>query len=329
MGNIESEQSVLAPQTEMFTKDGRKTLDALYSSYDLLCQHGWKKELICSQKEIGSGVKTRLYPVFGYLSPLKKDQSHESLWILSGIHGEEPAGPNAIAEEINTIKKIAKSGIPTVLIPLINPLGYSKDYRYLNSKRETDTPQYMTASDHLLSDKENPERPRSDKPANAYSEQILNWAVEKIHKFPPYLVIDHHEDEIEWETKAVDHEGSYCYAYGNPKAIESSCKKIAQTLNKHGVPLLDNFETRYHERTSFGFLFNVSDNSIDEFLAAPSFYWKGEHQLKPAAKAVFVIETTRDDTKPILLVDREKAHQEIIKSYKILWDLVHVSSPHL
>jgi hypothetical protein len=326
MGNNEFKDQVVIQETDMYQDDLRQSLGELQKSYDKLLDFGWQKEIICTQTEINPEGEILSYPIYGYLSQPKNTKAEESLWIISGIHGEEPAGPNALAKEIETLKSLSKDNIPMVMIPVMNPLGYSKDYRFWNSRRDSRHAQFIADPDHLLLDKANPNKPRREKPTNAYSEQILNWVVEKMYKFPPYLVVDHHEDELEWETKAVDLEGSYCYAYGNPEVIESSCKKIAQTLNKHGVPLLDNFETRYHERTSFGFLFNTSDGSIDEFLAVPSFYWEGKRQLKPAAKAVFVIETTRDDAKPIPLIDREKAHQEIIKSYRALWDLVHLSS---
>ena len=57
----------------------------------------------------------------------------EALWILSGIHGEEPAGPNAIAANLASLTQLAATGVPIVVIPLANPNAYRHNWRYPNT----------------------------------------------------------------------------------------------------------------------------------------------------------------------------------------------------
>ena len=57
----------------------------------------------------------------------------EALWILSGIHGEEPAGPNAIAANLASLTQLADAGVPIVVIPLANPNAYRHNWRYPNT----------------------------------------------------------------------------------------------------------------------------------------------------------------------------------------------------
>ena len=56
-----------------------------------------------------------------------------AIWILAGIHGEEPAGPIAVADAIDDIAKLGAMR-PVVLMPLLNPHGYARNWRYLNAR---------------------------------------------------------------------------------------------------------------------------------------------------------------------------------------------------
>ena len=53
--------------------------------------------------------------------------------MLSGIHGEEPAGPNAIAANLASLTQLADAGVPIVVIPLANPKAYRHNWRYPNT----------------------------------------------------------------------------------------------------------------------------------------------------------------------------------------------------
>ncbi len=69
---------------------------------------------------------------------LRTPQGGEACWILSGIHGEEPAGPNAIAASIDAIAALGERQA-VVLLPLNNPHGYVNNWRYLNMQKYSDT----------------------------------------------------------------------------------------------------------------------------------------------------------------------------------------------
>lgn len=275
-----------------YNKDGRATLSQLYNQYKRLVDLGWKRHLICSQ-----GPKL---PIYAYTSPIsKKDKKSASFWILSGIHGEEPAGPNALAQSIEKVIQLAKNGIPAVFMPMLNPKGYFSDDRYFDSHRSPGSS--IGDAEYLLRD--------SGKP-NVYSQQILDFVVKLSKTFPPMLVMDHHEDEIETERTYIDSGCSYSYCYGEPALLEPLCKQITDQLIKSNFPVQEEGETRFGEKIHHGFVVNSPDGSIDELLSTLG------------AKAVFVIETTRDDNAPILLENRINAHAQIVRSYKDLWNSV-------
>ena len=48
--------------------------------------------------------KRKFLPILAFRTRLKGD----ALWIISGIHGEEPAGVNAIAKNVRYLNKLAK-----------------------------------------------------------------------------------------------------------------------------------------------------------------------------------------------------------------------------
>ena len=69
----------------------------------------------------------RPLPIIALRSPKKGP----AIWVLAGIHGEEPAGPNAVAAAIADIAMLGEHR-PVVLLPLLNPHGYARNWRYLN-----------------------------------------------------------------------------------------------------------------------------------------------------------------------------------------------------
>jgi len=100
-----------------YDKDGRKPVGQIYKSYSKLGK-GWIKETIAFSKHERNGKILKL-PILSFKTRKKGD----SVWIIAGIHGEEPAGVNAVAEGIKYIKELGKT-VPVVLLPLCNPLGY-------------------------------------------------------------------------------------------------------------------------------------------------------------------------------------------------------------
>lgn len=260
------------------------------------------------------------FPIYGYLSP-KEDagKSKPSFWILSGIHGEEPAGPNALAESVGSIIQLNKSDIPVVFCPLLNPLGYCRDDRYFNAHRMEGSGRSITDAEHLLLDISGHEKPRQNKPSNLYAKCILNWCIKTSKPYPPLIVMDHHEDEIDQnENHHIDSGVTYSYASGHHEKLLDICKLITDVLKKSGFPIQENGVTRFGEKVENGFVTNIKDGSIDEFLTATE-YFQETIKFKQAASAVFAIETTRDDDKNIPLRKRIEAHKAIIELYQDIW----------
>ena len=83
-----------APVVADYTADGRTALPELLRGLDALAQsEGWVPETIFAYPgTAATAIKSWRTPHRG-----------EALWILSGIHGEEPAGPNAIARSLPSL----------------------------------------------------------------------------------------------------------------------------------------------------------------------------------------------------------------------------------
>src|SRR5271157_5247285 len=109
-----------------YSKDKRKDIKILYKSFLSLPDHSWIIEPI-DNHIIEEGKKKMIFPVLS----LRTKKKGKAVWIISGTHGEEPAGPIAISENINFIKKLSSQGIPFVILPLSNPSGYYRHWRYL------------------------------------------------------------------------------------------------------------------------------------------------------------------------------------------------------
>jgi hypothetical protein len=250
---------------------------------------------------------------FAYTSPpLSKNASTDAFWILSGIHGEEPAGPNALAENVDLLLDLHSQGIPIVFLPLLNPLGYCRDDRYFDAHRDEKPGHSVTDSEHLLPDITHPDIARQPSPSTIYADTILKWTSKTAKSYPPLIVVDHHEDELDHRgIQYIDSGYTYSYGYGIENRIAPLCKLVTELLKTNGFPVQEKGVTRFGERITNGFVLNSQDGSIDEYLA-----FKG-------ALASFVIETTRDDEKPIPLNHRIKIHKEVMKMYPKMWSLLN------
>ena len=135
--------------------DGRAPIEALYRASISLVEKGWTAEVIAASAPAGTSVPL---PIIALRSPKKGP----AIWILAGIHGEEPAGPNAVAAAIADIAMLGEHR-PVVLLPLLNPHGYARNWRYLNVAvySETVDGQSVGDSSHLLPSADDPSRSRS------------------------------------------------------------------------------------------------------------------------------------------------------------------------
>ena len=82
--------------------DGRAPVESLYRASLALVERGWTAELIAESAPAGTAQPL---PIIALTSPGKGP----AVWILTGVHGEEPAGPNAVAAAIDDIARLGAS----------------------------------------------------------------------------------------------------------------------------------------------------------------------------------------------------------------------------
>lgn len=292
-----------------FTADGRLTLESLYEIYDQLEQEGWTKELVYTETITKHTGETVSYPVYAYSY---KGEHPESIWILGGVHGEEPAGPNAFAHSINIIKDLKNKGVSSVFIPVLNPAGYDRDWRYFDVPRDRDAGfnSSVTDSEHVLYSKipGHEHELMHHEPRNEFAGKVISWITNKSREFKPLVVFDHHEDLLE-RLGRVDDAFTYSYVYGDEHSpvIKNMCAEVSAALSANGAVSLAEGTTGFshlNEKIENGIIMNSWDGSADQH-----FY------DNLGAKAVFVLETTRTAEVEDQLPERIAAQENIMKLY--------------
>ncbi len=257
--------------------DGRAPIESLYRSALGLVERGWTVDVITESSPAGTAAGL---PIIALRSP----KSGPAVWILAGIHGEEPAGPNAVAA---TIEEIAKLGAvrPVVLLPLLNPQGYARNWRYLNVPvySETIDGQSVGDSSHLLPDAGNPAQPRAAAASSPEADAITAYVLSRLADYPPVCSIDLHEDNL------ID-EG-YVYSQGAEGAGDPLAIAAVAVLRENGVPIKTEGMTRFDETVVHGIVGPVTDSSIDELMSARRIVVGGVPRPGPAAHTVLVFET--------------------------------------
>ena len=280
--NEPASEPAVAPQGD-YTADGRATLGQLASRFETLARsHGWRHESVY------------VYPDAGGLSIDTWRTTHggEALWILSGIHGEEPAGPNAIAANLDSLVALAESGVPIVLVPLCNPKAYRNNWRYPNTaERDWRKGGYSVGdAEYLLPALERDDQPRAAAPPGPDTEALTRFVLRLAADYPPRLVLDLHEDELSTE-------GGYIYSQGTRPDDSPVGAEVIRLLREAGIPLRESGLTRFGEPIVAGVVSRdadgapIRDGSIDELLAAGTVRMDGAPARGPAAPTVIVVET--------------------------------------
>jgi hypothetical protein len=281
--------------------DGRKQIKELYSSFFQLQKSGWILDKIVLSSCVYLGKKISL-PIIALRTPKKG----KAIWILSGIHGEEPAGPNAISDSlaIESIKELGKK-TPVVLLPLCNPAGYLRSWRYINQQKWDPKSEGKSVGDseHYLLDLKNPNLPRKKNPSSRESEILIEYVVETSKDYPPLMSFDFHEDDLISK--------GYIYSQGMLGARDRIAKNVVKILLSSGIPIQTNGKTRFGEKILNGVVGSEKDGSIDELLSAEKVFIKNKVVSKPAAKTAIVIETP---AKAMSLDKRKQAHLKILVS---------------
>lgn len=279
---------------ETYKEDGRKPLPELYSSFVGLREDGWILEAYDQENfEMRcAGIKL---PAIS----LTTKEKGPALWLIAGVHGEEPAGPNALYDALGLVRKIGQkeNKVPIVLFPVCNPRGYLLNQRFISKDRYWDNCHGVGVCDanHLLLDYYG--NPRRDFPLCPESEAICKQILKLAKEYPPATVIDLHED-------ALSPRG-YVYSQGKLGKNDLFAEKAVQILEANHIPIVKRGKTRFNERIHNGIIGRVKDSSIDELLAAG--------QVRggpgPGAQTVLVVETP---IKRFSLEKRKKAHLAVL-----------------
>lgn len=276
--------------------DGRAAIQQLYSTYARLLEKGWALDVIAySEPE----PATQVLPIIALRSP----HPGPALWIISGIHGEEPAGPNAIARVIDDIARFGESS-PAVLIPIANPHGYVRNWRYLNVPLWSDDIESQSVGDssHMLPGPGNAGPARATAPSSPEAAAVTRYIVETIAEYPPAISIDLHEDD---KISA-----GYVYSQGVRGADEPLAIEAVRVLGEKAVPVKLDGETRFNEKIEKGIIGPVIDSSIDELMSATEIIVDNKPQPGPSAPIVLVFETPAAE---LPLQQRTKAHEALLR----------------
>jgi hypothetical protein len=299
------------PAATEYTADGRLPLGSLLRRFDTLAgERGWVGEIVHAYPD------ERDLAIRAWRTPHRGP----ALWLLAGIHGEEPAGPNAIAGSLDAIAAVAASGVPVVLLPLCNPRAYRNNWRYPNTHERdwrAGGGYSVGDSEHHLPDLESGTRPRAAAPPGPDTRALTAAALRLATDYPPRLVIDLHEDELSTG-------GGYIYAQGSRGAAGPAAAEVVRLLAASGIPLRMSGETRFGEPVAGGVVSQddqgrpIRDGSIDELLAAPTVFVDGRPRPGPAAATVIVVETPT--FRGARLDERVAAHRSVLEALGRLWN---------
>jgi hypothetical protein len=275
--------------------DGRMPLAELFAAWTRLLEQGWKLDVITHSQPAGT---TASLPVVAIRSPV----SGTATWILAGIHGEEPAGPIAVAASIDHIARLGERRA-VVLLPLLNPHGYARNWRYLNIPAWSEEVEGQSVGDssHLLPDPANPGGARAPA-SSAEAQAITQYILDMIRRYPPRYSIDLHEDSL------ID--AGYVYSQGMLGVDEPLAAIAVQILEEAGITIKMSGQTRFGEDISMGIIGPVADSSIDELMSSAQVLVEGRIQPGPRAETVLVFETPAAD---LTLARRVAAHSALIR----------------
>jgi len=91
-----------------YVADGRRPFSELHKAFSGLTERGWTLDVITESQPAGT---ERPLPIIALRSPVEG----KALWLLAGIHGEEPAGPNALFTVLDDIAALGER-YPVVLM---------------------------------------------------------------------------------------------------------------------------------------------------------------------------------------------------------------------
>jgi hypothetical protein len=294
-----------------YSKDKRKDIKLLYKSF-LSVSSSWIIDVVDNHiiKKKKEEIK---FPVLS----LRTKKKGKAIWVISGTHGEEPAGPIAIAKNMKFLKELGKI-VPVVILPLVNPMGYHQNWRYLFHWKDWKIGKSIGDCEAFLLNRNN--KP-IHKRTHIFAERFVKYIFSLTKKYPPFIVLDFHEDEIKTSggdplyNEDEDHANvTYIYSQGRFGANDLIANKTVEIMRKFKHPLVTEgfVKTKSKDKIYNGIVSGIRDGSVDEFLGSKKIFFNGRVTKGPYAETVVVIETLTN----IPLIERIKIHSKIITSLK-------------
>ena len=277
---------------EHYNEDNRISIKVIYSKLNQIAKNGlWNIETIYNFDGFESYV-------------LYSKITGPAIYLIAGIHGEEPAPPNAIYKKLNYINFLVEQNIPIVLYPLCNPIGYINNWRYPNIDKydEKNVGNSVGDSEYLLK--------KNMKATSVYSEALTNIVLKLSKQYVPLISIDFHEDDM------IDK--GYIYSQGINGSNDIIAKKIVDKMVELKYPIMLSGKTRFNEPIINGMVSNSNDGSIDNLIASKQIFINNEIEKGPNGKHVIVVETSSKN-KPI--EERINIHSSIIDMLEHLYFL--------
>jgi hypothetical protein len=275
---VMAENPVLrVPQDLNTHDDGRAPIQQIYKAYAKLVDQGWSIDVIAQSMPEGT---SQALPIIALRSPI----TGPAAWFLTGIHGEEPAGPNAMAESVNALASLGKTHA-VVILPLCNPQGYARNWRYLNLPVYSKDVEGQSVGDssHLLAAEAPASGARAMAASSTEADAITSYVLETARTYPPRYSIDLHEDNL------ID-EG-YVYSQGVDGARDVLAGEAVNILQQNHIPIKMSGQTRFGEDIVNGIIGPVADSSIDELMSSKKILHDGKLVDGPGARTVLVFET--------------------------------------
>jgi hypothetical protein len=281
--------------------DGRIPVQQLVASYLPLVERGWQVDIVAESRPPGTAIAL---PIIA----LRTARTGPAVWILTGIHGEEPAGPNALAAAVDELAALGEK-LPVVVVPLCNPQGYARNWRYLDLPTFSDTQDGQSVGDssHLLPDPAEPSRPRAAAASSPEADALTRYVLRMSASYPPRASIDLHEDDLVT--------AGYVYSQGELGVGDPLAREAVAVLREHGIAVQLEGQTRFGETIEGGVIGPVTDSSIDELMSARDLMVDGRAQPGPAARTVLVFETPAKD---LSLERRVAAHLALLRRLAVL-----------
>ena len=298
--------------------DGRPPIEELYNLFlEMKRDVNWEIQIVDTHL-----LKEDIQEIPFPLLSIKTRKKGKAVWVIGGIHGEEPAGPIAISRSLSLLRELASKGINFVMLPICNPTGYFRNWRYLKHRENWEIGKSIGDCESFLLNEHGV--PRSSEPPFEYTRKFIEKVLEIARDYPPTLVLDLHEDDPNFADPTFignldEARKTYIYSQGFKGAEDPVAQRIVKILRESGQPIKmsGNSCSLLEGQIVEGIVSGVNDSSVDELLASSTIIFEKGISSGPHANSVVVVETLTE----VPLEERVKIHQRILEELESFIEL--------